>query len=122
MTMISFRKPYEFLLKHLKPVKTCLNKTCPCIKKLVFSRREEYRTCKTFFSFFYGLLLGLFFYELVIVELSFKPNVTIILGCIIATMFAFSIAFSRQIRCIALLSMPTFGGRAGRRVLRVSEN
>lgn len=75
---------------------------------------------KVICGFLYGLLLALLFYEMILIDLEFTPLATVIVGAIISSMIAFGVAFSMQIRCIALLSFPMFGGQTGRSVLRVS--
>lgn len=95
-----------------------LKKTCPCLHRLLFSRKSEYKYLKIIFGFIYGLLLGLGFYELILIDLNFTENAAFFVGGIISLMLGFGIAFSSQIRCIALLSIPAFGGKAGRGVLK----
>lgn len=93
-------------------------KYCPPLYHVLYSRKGEYRKQKIFMGFFYGLFLGLAFYELIIVDLNFTENVALIVGGTIALMLACGIASSSQIRCIALLAIPSFGGKAGRGVLK----
>lgn len=95
-----------------------LKKGCPCCYKLLFSRKSEYKPLKIIFGFLYGLLLGLGFYELILVDLNFTENAAFIVGGTICLMLGLGIAFSSQIRCIALLSIPAFSGKAGRGVLK----
>lgn len=95
-----------------------LRKPCSPFRRLLFSRKQEYRTLKIIFGFIYGLLLGLGFYELILVDLNFTENAAFLVGGIICVMLGFGIAFSSQIRCISLLSIPSFCGKAGRGVLK----
>lgn len=95
-----------------------MSKSCPFCHKLLFSRKREYKSLKIIFGFLYGLLLGLGFYELILVDLNFTENAAFLVGGIICLMLGFGIAFSSQIRCISLLSIPAFSGKAGRGVLK----
>lgn len=95
-----------------------MNKSCPCCYHLMFSRKNEYKSLKITFGFLYGLLLGLGFYELILVDLNFTENAAFLVGGIICLMLGLGIAFSSQIRCISMLSIPAFGGKAGRGVLK----
>lgn len=115
-TMVTFTKAYNIL----ELPKICINKLCPCFWKVCFGREDENKVSRTICSFLYGLLLGLLFYELILMDLDIPPLYTVIIGTVIAGMISVGIAVSRQIRCIALLSFPTLGGRAGRSMLRVS--
>lgn len=93
-------------------------KYCPPLYHILYSKKGEYTKLKIIIGFFYGLFLGLAFYELIIVDLDFTENVGLIVGGTIALMLACGIATSSQIRCIALLAIPSFGGKAGRGVLK----
>lgn len=96
-----------------------LTKKCsPCCHKLFLSRKSEYKAPKIIFGFLYGLLLGLGFYELILVDLDFTENAAFLVGGLICLMLGFGIAFSSQIRCISMLAIPAFGGKAGRGVLK----
>lgn len=88
------------------------------IYRLLFSRKNEYKALKITFGFIYGLLLGLGFYELILVDLNFTENAALLVGGIICLMLGFGIAFSSQIRCISLLAIPSFCGKAGRGILK----
>lgn len=99
-------------------IQNLMIKSCPFCHRLLFSRKSQYKSLKIFFGFLYGLLLGLGFYELILVDLNFTENAAFLVGGVICLMLAFGIAFSSQIRCISLLSMPAFGGKAGRGVLK----
>lgn len=95
-----------------------LRKSCRPFYNLFCSRKREHRIAKVIFGFLYGLLLGLGFYELILVDLSFTENAAFLVGAVISLMLALGIAFSSQIRCIALLSIPSFCGKSGRGVLK----
>ncbi|XP_022909836.1 protein sneaky [Onthophagus taurus] len=89
-----------------------------CIHKLFQSEKDEHVALKRVCGFIYGVLLGLGFYELILVDLNFTENAAYLVGGVICLMLGFGIAFSSQIRCISLLSIPNFVGRSGRSVLK----
>lgn len=95
-----------------------IKRFCPCIYSIFLSKKNEHKHIKRFVGFIYGLLLGLGFYELILVDLNFTENIAFIAGGTICLMLAFGIAFSSQIRCISMLALPSFGGKAGRGVLK----
>lgn len=104
-----------------KCLESCFNlisKACPFCHHLLFSRKNEYRPLKIIFGFLYGVLLGFGFYELILVDLNFTEDAAFIVGGIICLMLGLGIALSSQIRCISLLSIPAFCGKAGRGVLK----
>ncbi|XP_017773927.1 PREDICTED: DC-STAMP domain-containing protein 1 [Nicrophorus vespilloides] len=88
------------------------------MKVLFHSKSYEHVKLKRTVGFFYGMLLGFMFYELILVDLDFTEFSSFVMGLIITLMLSFGIAFSTQIRCISMLAMPNFGGQAGRGVLK----
>ncbi|KAF5272222.1 hypothetical protein FQA39_LY01304 [Lamprigera yunnana] len=82
------------------------------------SETDEYVTLKRSLGFLYGFLLGVAFYELILVDLNFTQYAALFVGGIITLMLSCGIAFSSQIRCITLLSLPVLGGKGGRGVLK----
>ncbi|KAK9887184.1 hypothetical protein WA026_020637 [Henosepilachna vigintioctopunctata] len=80
------------------------------------TRKHQFKKLKAVFGFLYGLLLGLGFYALILTDLNFLPSSAIIVGILLSLMLAFGIAFSSQIRCISVLSLPVFAGKSGRGV------
>lgn len=96
----------------------CLSKISPCVYNLFFSRKGQHMYLKRIFGFLYGLLLGIGFYELILIDLNFAEYAGLAVGLFISLLLAIGIAFSSQIRCIALLCMPAFSGKAGRSVLK----
>ncbi|XP_065156113.1 protein sneaky-like [Atheta coriaria] len=86
--------------------------------KLAKSRAHEHKKTKRFWCVLYGIFLGLFFYELILIDLSFTPFTTLFIGGTITLMLAVGIAISSQIRCISILALPTFVGQSGRGVLK----
>lgn len=109
----------EFRLERLQnSIENCLIKCCPPLYYILCSRNNEHKVLKRISGFVYGLLLGLGFYELIIVDLNFTQDAAYIVGGILCLMLAFGIAFSSQIRCISLLAIPSFSGKAGRGVLK----
>ncbi|KAL3275786.1 hypothetical protein HHI36_020531 [Cryptolaemus montrouzieri] len=85
-------------------------------KALFKTRKHRFKKTKAAFGFMYGLVLGLGFYGLILMDLNFLPSSAIIAGIVISLMLAFGIAFSSQIRCISFLSLPIFAGKTGRGV------
>ncbi|XP_018335515.1 E3 ubiquitin-protein ligase DCST1 [Agrilus planipennis] len=100
------------------PSKKQLIKIFPFLKPLLFSDENEHKALKIVCKFVFGLLLGIAFYEMIIVDLSFPPTISFSVGALASLLLAFGFAFSLQIRCITLLTFPTFGGKAGRGVLK----
>ncbi|XP_069686085.1 protein sneaky [Periplaneta americana] len=92
--------------------------TCPILYCLIYSRENEYRILKAVAGFLYGCLLGIAFYELILVDLEFTEYTCLILGLSICFVLGLGNAVSIQIRCISLLTVPSFCGRAGRGVLK----
>lgn len=99
-------------------VKEFLEKQCTFFFKLFCSGKEENTALKIAVGFLYGFLLGLAFYELILVDLNFTENAAYVVGGIISAMLTCGITISSHVRCITLLSVPIFGGRAGRGVLK----
>lgn len=95
-----------------------LRKYFPCIYYLLISKKNEHKKLKITIGFIYGLLLGLGFYELILVDLNFTEFAAFAVGGVICLMLGFGIAFSSQIRCISMLAIPSFSGKAGRGVLK----
>ncbi|GJQ87850.1 hypothetical protein Trydic_g1122 [Trypoxylus dichotomus] len=93
-------------------------KECKLTHNLFYSGKREHRTLKRTAGFLYGLLLGLAFYELILVDLNFTEHAAYFVSLFIGLLLGFGIASSSQIRCISLLSIPNFGGRSGRSVLK----
>jgi hypothetical protein len=84
----------------------------------VFFSQEEHRVLKKIFSFFFGVLLGVGFYYLILIDLNFTEGASIVMGIVICLMLGLGNAFSSQIRCITLLTLPSFGGKVGRGVIK----
>lgn len=109
----------EFFLERLEhTTETCLRKCCPPLYYAMCTKSDQHKIIKRILGFLYGLLLGLLFYEMIIVDLNFTQNIAYYVGATLALMLAFGIAFSSQIRCISLLAIPSFCGKAGRGVLK----
>ncbi|KAK4875676.1 hypothetical protein RN001_012098 [Aquatica leii] len=106
------------VLSSKKSKRSIPKRTLIFLRKLCYGDDDYYVELKRALGFVYGLLLGLAFYELILVDLNFVGNVSLLAGSVISLMLAFGIAFSSQIRCITMLSLPMFGGRAGRGVLK----
>lgn len=94
-------------------------KYCPPLYYILCTEKNEYKVLKIIIGFLCGIILGLAFYELILVDLNFTENAAFIVGGIICLLLAFGIAFSSQIRCITLLSFPSLAGKAGRGKYRI---
>lgn len=85
----------------------------------ILKDRNKYKGLRKILFFMYGFTLGIIFYEIILVDLDFDGYNGLIFGFIICMMLSVGICVSVQIRCIALLSLPSFGGKVGRGVLKV---
>ncbi|KAG5889823.1 hypothetical protein JTB14_023149 [Gonioctena quinquepunctata] len=102
-------------------VPTSLRKFCrkvPLLYQLFCTGKTEHVKLKRFFGFSYGIVLGIIFYQFILVDLSFSHEAGLIVGAVICLMLALGITFSSQIRCITCLTFPNFGGKVGRSVLK----
>ncbi|XP_035212440.1 protein sneaky-like [Stegodyphus dumicola] len=86
----------------------------PCIARLLYSKRTEYRAVKAMLGFPIGCLFGYILYKLVIERLELGPFTSWILGCILAMFLGVGYAFSTQVRCMCFLAIPSFFGKTGR--------
>ncbi|KAL1514090.1 hypothetical protein ABEB36_003409 [Hypothenemus hampei] len=87
-------------------------------KRLFFTSSNQHTTLKGIFGFLYGFVLGLIFHRYVLSELGFTEDILFWLTVSICFILGIGLAVSSQIRCITLLSFPSFGGRVGRSVLK----
>ncbi|KAJ9586230.1 hypothetical protein L9F63_020139, partial [Diploptera punctata] len=94
------------------------SKVLKCVCPLLYSRPDEYRILKLFAGFFYGIILGLALYELILVDLSFTPLTCYVLGGSLCLIISIGTAVSMQARCISLLAVFSFCGKAGQGVLK----
>ncbi|RZC37622.1 DC STAMP domain containing protein, partial [Asbolus verrucosus] len=84
----------------------------------VFFSKNDHRILKKIFSFLFGVLLGVGFYHLILVDLNFTEGASLLMGAVMCLLLGFGNAFSSQIRCITLLTLPSFGGKVGRGVIK----
>lgn len=113
----------SFVEKIQKIFEKVIRKCCPICKYLLYSKHGEHAITKGIFGFFYGIFLGIVFYEFILVDLDFAPTLAIIIGLFISLMLALGNALSTQIRCIGILTIPSFCGKGGRGVLKaISKN
>ncbi|XP_046493019.1 protein sneaky [Neodiprion pinetum] len=91
---------------------------CPTLYGVCYDPPGQHKKSRAAIGFLLGVTLGVLFYELVIVDLEFSPYTTLALGAVVIVMLAVGCASSIQVRCISLLTIPVFCGRAGRSVLK----
>ncbi|XP_012260976.2 protein sneaky-like [Athalia rosae] len=91
---------------------------CPTFYRLCFDPVGTHKKSRAALGFFFGFMLGVLFYEVVIVDLEFSEYTGLGLGAVIIAMLAIGCASSIQVRCICVLAIPAFCGRAGRSVLK----
>ncbi|KAK9310033.1 hypothetical protein QLX08_000508 [Tetragonisca angustula] len=77
-----------------------------------------HKKSRAFIGFLLGFFLGVLLYECIIIDLQFDPYTSVCLGGIVITMLSIGCAVSIQVRCICILTIPAFFGRAGRSMLR----
>lgn len=100
-----------------KKPKLAIKKSSPFLYTLIF-KEDKYRCLKKFFNFVFGVLLGVGFYYLILVDLDFTEGASLIGGFVLCLLLGFGNAFSSQIRCISSLTIPIFGGKVGRGVIK----
>ncbi|XP_024880185.1 E3 ubiquitin-protein ligase DCST1-like [Temnothorax curvispinosus] len=93
-------------------------KKCPTLFHICYDPIGTHRKARAFIGFLYGFVAAVVLYEGIIVDLQFDTYTSISLGAILVAMLSIGCASSIQVRCICLLTIPTFLGRSGRNVLR----
>ncbi|CAH1987297.1 unnamed protein product [Acanthoscelides obtectus] len=93
-------------------------KKCPLLFSLFCTEKQSHKKLKIIVGFVYGILLGIAFYNFILIDLNFTEEVGFIVGSTVCLMLGFGIASSSQIRCIISLTYPTIGGKVGRGVLK----
>lgn len=89
------------------------------IKKNLIFETEKHIFLKKLVLFVYGVLIGCLLYGLIILPIKFVPRkVFFYTGAVAVTLLGFGCAISSQIRCISILILLGFCGKAGRSVLR----
>ncbi|XP_072162657.1 protein sneaky [Bemisia tabaci] len=99
-------------------VATFFSEHVPYWDEVVNSDENEHRVAKKFSAFIFGLLIGLLLYEIIVVDLQFDALTAYVLGASISLILAFGNAISSQIRCMTLLSLPSFCGGSGQSVVQ----
>ncbi|VVC28228.1 Dendritic cell-specific transmembrane protein-like [Cinara cedri] len=87
------------------------------ISEIADRRSKKFRKSKLILGFFYGIFLSLILYHFIIVDLELSDQSTRLMGIVISLFLSVGHAISQQIRCLGLLSMPTFFDKTGQRVL-----
>ncbi|XP_011153575.1 E3 ubiquitin-protein ligase DCST1 [Harpegnathos saltator] len=93
-------------------------KKCPTLFHICYDPIGTHRKARAFVGFLFGLGAAVALYEGIIVDLQFDMYTSAILGALLVAMLSIGCAASMQVRCICLLTIPTFLGRSGRNVLR----
>ncbi|XP_044013553.1 protein sneaky, partial [Aphidius gifuensis] len=93
-------------------------KLCPKLYHICFDPIGEHKKIRSLFGFFLGLILSIIFYITIIIDLEFDKYTTLVLGGIVIIMLSIGCASSIQVRCISILTIPVFFGRAGRAMLK----
>ncbi|XP_043254934.1 protein sneaky-like [Colletes gigas] len=90
----------------------------PSLFRLCYDPIGTHKKTRAFGGFLMGFLMGTFLYEFIIVDLRFDQYTSFSLAVIVVTMLSIGCASSIQVRCICLLTIPSFFGRSGRSMLR----
>ncbi|XP_011864564.1 PREDICTED: DC-STAMP domain-containing protein 1-like [Vollenhovia emeryi] len=93
-------------------------KKCPTLFHICYDPIGTHRKARAFIGFLFGFVAAVVLYEGIIVNLQFDTYTSISLGAILVAMLSIGCASSIQMRCICLLTIPTFLGRSGHNVLR----
>ncbi|XP_012271973.1 E3 ubiquitin-protein ligase DCST1 [Orussus abietinus] len=93
-------------------------KTCPTLFHICYDPIGTHKKTRALIGFFLGFFFGVFFYETIVVDLAFEKYTSLALGVVIVTSLSVGCSSSIQVRCICLLTVPSFFGRAGRSVLK----
>ncbi|XP_017877691.1 E3 ubiquitin-protein ligase DCST1 [Ceratina calcarata] len=92
--------------------------TCPTLFHICYDPIGTHKRSRAFIGFLLGFFMGVLLYECIIVDLQFDPYTSVSLGGIVTIMLSIGCASSIQIRCVCILTVPAFFGRAGRSMLR----
>ncbi|XP_035791120.1 protein sneaky-like isoform X2 [Anopheles albimanus] len=85
---------------------------------LIGAKTREHLVLRVLLLTLYGLLLGILFHQLVLVNLDLPATVKFYIGLAVALALGLGCALSLQVRCIGTLCLTGFLGRAGRNVLK----
>ncbi|XP_047536538.1 protein sneaky [Vanessa atalanta] len=91
---------------------------CPPLYFIIFSEYKEKRILKVLLGFIAGFCLGQLYFNLFLKDIPFLNDAGFILGLVISIILGVSIAVSVQVRCISLLLLPMYCGKAGRGILK----
>ncbi|XP_060569051.1 E3 ubiquitin-protein ligase DCST1-like [Ruditapes philippinarum] len=95
-------------------------KSCFLVRPLVkffTSEPEQYHTWKMFIGFPFGAILGYGLYRLVILPMDLGEDTRQLLGAVLVFGISAGFSLSVHFRCVCLLLVPTFMGKAGRSYL-----
>ncbi|XP_068987148.1 protein sneaky [Bombus flavifrons] len=90
----------------------------PILFRICFDPIGTHKKSRAFIGFLLGFFMAVLLYECIIVDLQFDAYTSVSLGGILIMMLSIGCALSIQVRCISILTIPAFFGRAGRSMLR----
>ncbi|NP_001123272.1 DC-STAMP domain containing 1 [Nasonia vitripennis] len=93
-------------------------KKFPTLFHICYDPVGTHRKARTAFGFLLGSVLGLFLYTFIIKDLQLNPYTSLICGTAFTAGLSLGCALSLHFRCVCLLTIPGFFGRAGRSVLK----
>lgn len=96
---------------------TKLKRSSHTLHNVIYSKKKN-PCLKALFSFIFGVILGIGFYYLILVDLNFAEGASFCMGVLMCLFLGIGNASSAQIRCITLLTLPTFSGKIGRGVIK----
>ncbi|XP_015123497.1 protein sneaky [Diachasma alloeum] len=108
----------QFIEKRHEAILISYLKCSPFLYHVCFDPIGTHTKARTVIGFFLGLTLGVLFYVTIILDLAFDPYTTLGLGLIVIVMLSAGCASSIQVRCVCVLTIPAFFGRAGRSMLK----
>lgn len=92
-------------------------KHLPYFHKLLFGKVSECYWGRIVCGFLFGIIVGVVFYDIILVDLAFGKGTIYYLGIISTLLIAGGCAISYQVRCIILLTIPSFSGKSGRHII-----
>lgn len=87
-------KGIEYLSKRISQIYL---KKFPTLYHLCYDPLGTHKKSRTFFGFLLGFLMGISFYEFVIVDFQFDQITSLIFGALIITILSFGFAISIQV-------------------------
>ncbi|XP_054284418.1 protein sneaky-like isoform X1 [Macrosteles quadrilineatus] len=88
------------------------------MNRVIFGEQNECLIYRMLIGSVFGLTVGLAFYEFIISGIAFQPSTVFTLGVVFTMLLTLGCSLSSQIRCITLLTMPSFFGKSGRHIVK----